>query len=248
MSNSIYPFQLDARCLAYTVTRSMAYDTEIQSSPTKVEFRLSQQYNPIWKYILIYELLKDIPNDLIPGLVDTDLRTLVGFYGRMSGQFDDFLFDDPDDNSVGPGLLPDGSPNLQAQLQTFQDVPSGNWFTPIQRIYGGFYEDITDLQPGGITVFANGVLAAGSGIDYTIIGPGVSIVTSTGGMSFEGLVLQWTHPPSTPVTAQFNYFFRLRFDMDSIDFEKFVNRMWTIGGSESKNGSGQIKLVTARTV
>jgi hypothetical protein len=52
--------------------------------------------------------------------------------------------------------------------------------------------------------------------------------------------------PASPVTAQFNFYFRARFQSDSQDMEKFSNQFWTIGGSESQKGSGQIKLIQAR--
>jgi hypothetical protein len=66
--------------------------------------------------------------------------------------------------------------------------------------------------------------------------------------------------PSAPVTAQFNFYFRVRFDSDAQDFEKFLGvgaaagqppagqggGYWTIGGSESQSGSGNITLRTAR--
>ena len=52
--------------------------------------------------------------------------------------------------------------------------------------------------------------------------------------------------PATPVTAQFNFYFRARFETDAQDFEKFLNGFWTVGGSESQKGSGQIKLQQAR--
>jgi hypothetical protein len=53
-------------------------------------------------------------------------------------------------------------------------------------------------------------------------------------------------PPAAPVTAQFNFYFRVRFESDSQDMEKFSNQFWTIGGSEGKNGTGYIKLCTSR--
>lgn len=66
--------------------------------------------------------------------------------------------------------------------------------------------------------------------------------------------------PTGPVTAQFHFYFRVRFGSDSQDFEKFLNTgsaaaatitgqgggIWTIGGSESQNGSGTLILRTAR--
>jgi hypothetical protein len=76
-----------------------------------------------------------------------------------------------------------------------------------------------------------------------------------------GLYLKWGSgtPPTGPITAQFDFYFRVRFTEDNQDFEKFLNvgaagkwvagqggGYWTIGGSESANGSGQLKLRTAR--
>lgn len=66
--------------------------------------------------------------------------------------------------------------------------------------------------------------------------------------------------PSGPVTAAFNFYFRVRFDTDSQDFEKWANTgsqiattiagqgggIWTIGGENAQNGSGTLKLATAR--
>lgn len=54
--------------------------------------------------------------------------------------------------------------------------------------------------------------------------------------------------PAGPITAQFGFYYRLRFDSDMQDFEKFINQLWSIGGDYSKNGSGMLKLTTARPV
>ena len=66
--------------------------------------------------------------------------------------------------------------------------------------------------------------------------------------------------PSGPVTAQFHFYFRVRFESDSLDFEQFTlvgtaaavagqgGGFYTIGGSESVNGTGTLKLVSARPV
>ena len=68
--------------------------------------------------------------------------------------------------------------------------------------------------------------------------------------------------PPAPVTAQFRFYFRVRFDSDSQDFEKFLGAgssagappagqgggYWTIGGENSQNGSGTLVLRTARPV
>lgn len=68
--------------------------------------------------------------------------------------------------------------------------------------------------------------------------------------------------PTAPITAAFNYYHRVRFESDSQDFEKFCGTgsasgfapagqgagIYTIGGENAQNGSGTLKLCTARPV
>jgi len=114
------------------------------------------------------------------------------------------------------------------------------YYSPLQRNMGGqFYEDVTDIN-GGVIVFDNSVLKV-NGVDYNIFGPGLAFP----GYSSAGMYLKWVSPPTGPVTAQFLFFFRVRFDSDTQDFEKFVQSLFTIGGSEAQD-SNSIKLVSAR--
>ena len=153
-----------------------------------------------------------------------------------------------------------GFPNVPlAQLSLVNDG-AGNYYSPVTRtLDGGGYEDVTDLN-GAIAVYANGVLcSAGTGAgQYTLLGPGLAL----DGFSCMGMYLKWGSgtPPTAPITAQFNYYFRVKFETDSLDFEKFTKTgnaaavagmgggFWTIGGSESQNGSGTLKLRTRRPV
>jgi hypothetical protein len=241
VSNAVFPAAV--RGLTWTILKSFEFDTIVQSSPAKIETRVNQMQNPVWHLTFIYDYLKDYAWDIVPGLNYTDYQTMLGFCLARQGKFDDFLYDDTSDNSVGPGLLPSGDPNPQAQLQLIQDSSTGIWYSPIQRNMGGqFYEDITDLQAGGITVYGNGAVQIPV-TQYNVGGPGLSIP----GYSFFGLYIQWTGTPTPPITAQFNFYFRMRFEEDTQDFENFMYLLWTIGGESSKNGSGMLKLVSART-
>ena len=236
MSNALYPSLVKG--LTYTVLKTPEFSTLVQKSPNGSELRIPQTQNPLWHWSLIYEYLYDAfntPDNTMPYAPYTDLQALMGFFLARQGQNDDFLFLDPDDNYVGPALI-GSSPNLQAQLQLVTDG-AGNWYTPIQRnLVGGFWEDITDIAT--IQVYANGVRAR----NYSLNGPGLALP----GQSFMGLYLQWFSLPATPITAQFNFYFRVRFETDTQDFEKFMAELWTIGGDNSKNGSGMLKLVSSR--
>jgi len=235
MSDDIYPTNLVG--LGFTVLKTARFSTVVQQSTSFVETRVVQSRNPIWRWTLLYDVLSNNPNRIAVGESYPDLQRLLGFYLKHQGMFDSFLFPDPDDGFVGPALV-GGTPNPQAQLFVVQDAVTGISYSPIQRAMGGqFYEDITDLD-GGITVFDNAIPTT----DYVIIGPGVSIT----GAAWAGKVLQWNSAPTGPVTAQFNFFFRVRFETDEQDFEKFVNQLWCAGGSEGQSSSG-LKLVSART-
>jgi hypothetical protein len=293
MSNQVYP--ANVRGLTFTVVKRPEFSTLIQQSPNKYELRLPQTQNPIWHWSLVYDYLKDY--DIQGGLSYTDLQRLMGFFAARQGRFDDFLFEDPDDHSVGPAILttawearksyyvgdsildsnghwqkvttagpsglteptwnssggttndgtvvwtdqgsyPGGFPNLKAELQLVTDGVT--WFSPVQRNLGGqFYEDITNLK-NGIAVYANGALQVEPD-DYVLDGPGLAIP----GKSFAGAYLQWTSEPAAPITAEFDFYFRVRFEEDAQDFEKFLSQLWTIGG-HGQRGSGEVRLISCR--
>lgn len=127
------------------------------------------------------------------------------------------------------------------------------WYSPLQRTVGDpsvaqFQEDITDLNPqdySGLVVKANGVTQT-AGTNFNVAGPGLAIP----GYSFMGLYLQWLggSAPATPITATFQWYFRVRFAQDKTDFEKFLYRLWTIGGTNQQRGGGIVKLRSARPI
>jgi hypothetical protein len=256
MSLPVYP---TLPGLTFSVLKSPEFNTEVQAAPNKYEVRVVQRTNPSWSFALVYDFLRDFAAGSFTSV--SELRTLMGFFLYVRGQAGSFLFTDPDDCYVGPAMA-SGTPNTPlAQLSLVNDG-AGNYYSPIQRtLDGNFYEDITDLN-GSIAVYANGVLAAaGTGAgQYTVAGPGLALP----GASYMGMYLQWGagSPPTGPITAQFHFYFRVRFSSDSQDFEKFMGvgsaasqfvagqggGLWTIGGSNAQGGSGTLRLETARPV
>jgi|GEM_PF-1740327 len=244
--SAIWPANIKG--LTWTVLKSMDGKTIVQASPGEDTVRIAQTYNPVWTFTLMYEFLFDAwpgSGNTQPYAPYTDLRYFMGFILACQGQLNDILFDDPSDDSVGPALS--GSPpvpNTQAELQLVNDGGSPPvYYSPIQRNMGGlFWEDVTDLNPAStIAVYANGVLK-NNGTDYTILGPGVAIP----GYSWRGLVIQWAAQPTGPISATFNFYFRVRLKSDTSEFEQWAQQLWTIGGENARNGTGTLKLVSSR--
>jgi uncharacterized protein (TIGR02217 family) len=70
------------------------------------------------------------------------LQTLIGFYNARQGQFDDWLYSDPDDSSV-----------------TAQQFGVGDGVTTsfqLVRTFGGFSEPVTALVSTDFPVYVNG--------------------------------------------------------------------------------------------
>ena len=53
------------------------------------------------------------------------------------------------------------------------------------------------------------------------------------------------HSAGEPVTAQFNFYFRVRFEKDTTLFEQFLQGLWAAGG-ENSTGSEALYLITER--
>lgn len=127
-----------------------------------------------------------------------EFRTLLGFYNARQGAFDSFLFQDPGDQTVTAQAFGTGD----ASTKTFQLV----------RTLGGTVEPVYDLN-GAPLIYVGGVLKTLT-TDYTI--------NSTGGVTFV------TAPAAAaPITWTGSYYWRVRFVSDELDFEKFMNTLWS---------------------
>jgi hypothetical protein len=231
MSNQVFPAKV--RGLDFFSGKSPELGPIIQPSPSGVETTIATKRNPIWHWTLAYNILRDDPANIAVGLTYTDLRTMLGFYLSRGGQADNFLYSDPDDNSVTNQELP--------------VVTDGEfYYSPLQRDFGGFMEDIDALDSTiPLVVKANGVTKTLT-THYTVEGPGLAI----SGYSYRGLYLKWvpTSPaaaPADPVTATFGFYHRVRFEEDKPSFERFWKKCWTLGGGNGR-GSSELRLMSSR--
>jgi len=194
--------------LAWSVSKQPRFATRIQRAVSGRELRALDQPNPIWTWTLTYSLLRDqwdARGGAGQGTGYDELRTLMGFFLEQQGAFQPFLFADPSDNSVTGQMLGtgDGSTAAFQLMRTMGAALPG----------GGFAEPIT--APNVVAdVYFNGVRQS----------PGGYSVDAT-----SGLVTFTTPPPAgQSVSADFTYYFRVRFADDTTEFENFLYQLWSL--------------------
>lgn len=194
--------------LAWSVSKQPRFATRVQRAVSGRELRALDQPNPIWTWTLTYSLLRDewdVRGGAGAGGGYDELRTLMGFFLEQQGAFSPFLFADPSDNSVSGQALGTGDGSTAA----FQLVRTMGAALP----GGGFAEPIT--APNAVAdVYFNGVRQS----------PGsYSVAVDTGLVTF-------TAPPPAgqSVTADFTYYFVVRFADDAAEFENFLYQLWSL--------------------
>jgi len=134
--------------------------------------------------------------------VNAEFQALAGFFNARQGQFDSFLYTDADDNSV-----------------MGQAIGTGDGATlafPMARSFGGFTEPM--LAPATVWAVYLGGVAQSVG----------SWSVSTWGSTTPGILTFVTAPGAgVAIAADFSFAFPCRFEADTLDFEKFMNQIWS---------------------
>jgi uncharacterized protein (TIGR02217 family) len=128
-----------------------------------------------------------------------ELEQIEGFFNAHRGAFDSWLFRDPEDRAVVDQVFGVGNGAQTA--------------FPLVRARGGFLEPVQSVD-GSPAIKVDGLPAATPG-DYALSTTGVVVFNSP---PANGDVLTWTG----------NYFWRCRFASDSVDFERFLYRLWQL--------------------
>lgn len=131
-----------------------------------------------------------------------DFATLAGFFNARQGMYDSFLYSDPTDNLI-PSTVPMAFGTGNGSQVLFQ----------LTRTLGaGQAEPIYNLN-GTPVLYDNGVVIASG---YTITNGAVTFSVAPTNLH----ALTWSG----------GYYWRVRFDQDSADFENFASLMWKLGG------------------
>jgi hypothetical protein len=203
MSIAVFPHLYG---LAFDVKRTTSTGTVVQPSwSLRKETRLRRDPNPINKFSLHYVILDD-------GLARNSLNKLDGFFRSRTGGFDSFLLD-----------LDDVSGSTSGTIIGQSLTPDGSGFAPFVRSIDTATETIFELagvngNPGSAPVVKmSGTPLTTSPSQYTIHGPGVAGT----GVTYPGMVAEITASITGPITANFSWYYRVKFDQDETEYEMF---------------------------
>jgi hypothetical protein len=186
--------------------RPKAINAPVQTHASGREVRVAYSQYPLHEFELTFNLLRD-------RLGETELKTFFGFFLALSGSLNGFCFHNPDDYKV-----------KSQSLATTDGI--NQQFGPLVRTYGANGFDGT--EPVG---YVDTTTTFNLYVDGNLVDPhdpvwGYSVLTTQP-------VAQYIHFPLVPpaghvLTVDMTYFYYVRFADDTMDFEKFMNRLWRV--------------------
>jgi hypothetical protein len=205
MSSLVFP---SLPGLVNGITREIIEDTRIETTPSGREYRSSWRITPTYRYRLAFEWLRADA---------AEFQQLAGFFARMRGQWDSFLFQDPEDCAVTAHPFGVGNGTTTVFYLQRSLVPSPFLAAAGSRSYWPLvsdgYEPCQDLASAP-TIYVNGVAKTGGGVDYTLGNDGKITFTAA---PANGLVLTWDG----------TYWKRVRFD-GSLSKTRIVQSLWSV--------------------
>lgn len=172
MSNLVYP---SLPGLTYPVERAPNWGTRMQRAVSGRTLRLKDYVNPIWNWNLLYSAIEDNPTGANPQTsVPNGLRIILDFFNSRAGAFDDFLFQDPHDNSaVGQVAVPVPGDTTNTMFQLTRALVAGGFqeYIIAPNVVSAVYWNGSPQSPAGYSILSGGVIAfnnpVGGGITVT---------------------------------------------------------------------------------
>ena len=190
--------------LGYSVLwKPKFFNMPTQTTTTGADLDLGLASAPLHDFELTYELLRDTF-----AVGTSEFKTMLGFFGAMSGNLGRFLFKNPDDSSVAQQFIAitDGTTHLWTLNRTY-GVGEYSWTEPVG------YVDLT--LP--FNVYLGGVLQDPSSYSVQVTQPALQQI-------------QFTSTPTTGqvITVDMSYFYYCKLSADTLTFEKFMNKLWLL--------------------
>lgn len=182
--------------IEWNVKKTPIFSTRVLTSRSGMEYRAANWSYGKYRWQLSYAVLRQNRGGL------TELQELLGFCLARQGMFEDFLYSDPTDNSVTGQLLGVGN-GAQTDFPLVRTL--GVWTDP-------------NLVANAITaVYVNGVEQTLT-TDYTI--------EQIGKFGLDAIRLTTPAPFGEEVTADFSYYFPVRFMQDDPEFSNIFHQLW----------------------
>jgi len=211
VSNALFP---SLPGLAFDVGKSPMFSTDVKTSVSGREMRRANWAHPIYQIALTYEFLRD-------ELTFDELKTLAGFYMQRQGSFDPFLFTDPDDYQV-----------INGQFGTGDGVTTA---FQLEREFGGFAEPVHHINAAtlliGPSMWNPDPTTPMWAADPTtpMWSDAVNYASTDYSISSAGLITFNTAPAAgEPLVWNGEFYYQCRFADDQLDFNKFMQNMWTL--------------------
>jgi len=224
VSNAVFP---NLPGLMWGTTLGELFDTIVYPSAAPgYETTISKGPDPTFHFKLQYEFLRNQPS------VD-ELSTLRAFFRARRGAFDSFLLD------LSSLTKNSADASITGQVLTVD----ANNYAPLVRAVAGNLETIYEVNAISavkgngtpITFDSHNSAPASGKWSYWDASP----TRTYGGASYPGVVIQFGSTPSAPVTADFSWYYRVRFEKDAADFDAFMFELYELQ---------EISLVTTRTL
>ena len=196
MSNAVYPVLPG---LTYPVKKMPIFKTMMQEAVSGRESRIALMSYPKWQFDLQYSVLRS-------GVVHSagtswnEQQQLIDFFLQRLGDFDNFLFDDREDDSVTDSQFGIGNA-VATQFQLTRAIQANGFLEPVMNVNA-----LTNIKKNGVV--------QNNPADYSINSTGLVTFTSAPG---NGVSLTWTG----------TYYFRCRFAQSMQEFQQFMRKLWS---------------------
>lgn len=202
MSTQVFPALAG---LGWSVGRADIWQSRRPTAISGKEVRIADWSYPRRQWTLTFDFLRQ---GAFQGSTFVEFSDLEGFFNLRSGGFDSFLYQDPNDNSI-----------TGQELGTTDGVST---VYPLVRAFGGYAEPI--LAPNltaTFNLYLNSVLQSAS--TYTVTPWGTANSNGPGQVIFNSA-------PSSgeTITADFSWYFPVRFDQDNLGFEQFMQSLFQL--------------------
>jgi uncharacterized protein (TIGR02217 family) len=134
-----------------------------------------------------------------------ELDKIRAFFTACGGARDSFLYTNPDDNQVTDHQfgIGDGTTTQFQLLRTLTDGGTNTFSEPVQNVNA-----LTNIKDNGVT--------KASPADYSVSATGLVTFTSAPAAAH-------------PLTWSGTYYWRVRFEEDALEFEKFMYQLYSLG-------------------